>query len=92
MGLRQKIWARKWTIELRRLLGNKCIKCKITDDLEFDVIVPHGNNKHHKLEWSQRLTFYRREYESNNLQLLCSECNGRKKDNLQLVNLIQHPF
>lgn len=68
---------------MREEMGNVCVLCKAKEDLEFDVIIPVGENSHHrKMSWDQRIRFYRKQRENNNLQLLCATCNGRKQDNL----------
>lgn len=85
MGLRQRVWARKKRLELRRLLGMKCIKCGSRDyrKLEFDVIIPVNTPfNHHRIEWSWRMSFYFQQYKKNNLQLLCGQkvgsCHNKK--------------
>lgn len=94
MALRQRKWAWKQTRRLRKLLGGKCNICGKKKDLTFDLILPSANDFHHRdMEWSWRLSFYRREYDANNLQLLCDKCNSRKGDSLVLnPYLISHPF
>ena len=88
MGLRQRIWAKKKRLELRRLLGMKCAQCGSKDyrKLEFDVIIPQGG-KHHKMEWSWRMSFYYQQFRKNNLQLLCGQkvgsCHNKKTINEQ---------
>lgn len=83
MALRQRIWAKKKRLELRRLLGMKCCQCGSRDyrKLQFDVIVPVGN-AHHKMEWSWRMSFYFQQYKKGNLQLLCGQdvgsCHNKK--------------
>lgn len=80
MALRQREWARKTRLKLRRLLGLCCAKCKSRDyrKLEFDCIKPMGHYHHRDMEWSWRMSFYRRMLKENNLQLLCQKCNARK--------------
>jgi hypothetical protein len=88
MGLKQRVWARKRRLYLRRLLGMKCAVCGSRDyrKLEFDVIKSVGS-KHHRIEWSWRMSFYYQQYKLNNLQLLCGNssqsCHNKKtyKDN-----------
>jgi 5-methylcytosine-specific restriction endonuclease McrA len=95
MGKRQREWARNTRDILFFLLGSKCIKCNSKKDLEFDVIHPTGNSDHHrKMDWSMRMVFYKRQYENNNLQLLCSSCNNHKQNNLELFDYksIDIPF
>jgi len=89
MGARQKDWARRKTYELRVQLGGMCAKCGTTKDLEFDCIKPQGK-AHHKMEWSQRMSFYNRQNKLGNLQLLCGDCNwdkGRTSDKQFHVHL-----
>mgnify|MGYP003446500535 CR=1 FL=1 len=79
MALRQRIWAWQQTIKLRHLLGNKCNKCKRKrKDMQFDCIESRGDYHHNKMEWSWRISFYRKQLKEGNLQLLCSWCHGRK--------------
>lgn len=93
MGLRQRIWAKKQTERLRSLLGGKCIDCGSVEELEFDVIVPVGNSDHHRrMDYSWRLSFYRKQYAANNLALRCGPCNRKKGDKMLLTNLIETPF
>ena len=79
MGLRQRQWARRRRLQLRRLLGMKCIKCGSCDyrKLEFDCIIPAGDN-HGRKEWSWRMSIYNFHYKQNNLQLLCDKCHNKK--------------
>ena len=85
MGLRQREWAARARRELRRKLGMACKQCgsRYYAKLEFDVINPCDNGKHHKIEWSWRISFYRQQADAGNLQLLCPDCHNRKtyKDN-----------
>ena len=86
MGLRQRQWAARKRLELRRLLGMKCAYCGSRDlrKLEFDVIIPVdcASYGHHKMEWSWRMSFYFRQYRQGNLQLLCGgyvgSCHSKK--------------
>jgi 5-methylcytosine-specific restriction endonuclease McrA len=89
MGLRQRQWAAKARLQLRRILGMKCAKCGSKDyrKLEFDLINPSADNfpnprGHHKIEWSWRMSFYRKQFAAGNLQLLCGgsvgSCHGKK--------------
>ena len=79
MGLRQRQWAWQKTLELRELLGNKCSQCKRKrKDLQFDCIESRGDHHHQKMEWSWRMSFYRKQFREGNLQLLCGWCHGRK--------------
>ena len=77
MGKVQRAWAKKQRLELRRKLGMKCNQCGSRDyrKLEFDCIEPRGG-KHHRMEWSWRISFYRKEFSQGNLQLLCGGTGG----------------
>jgi len=35
---------------------------------------------HHKIEWSHRVSIYRREAKEGKLQVLCEKCNCKKGD------------
>lgn len=84
MGKRQRDWARKVRLKLRRLLEFRCKACGSNINLEFDCIKPLGNN-HGKLEWSWRMSIYRKQYEENNLQLLCALCHSKKSAKEQMI-------
>jgi 5-methylcytosine-specific restriction endonuclease McrA len=77
MASRQVIWAQKAKLHLRNLLGNACARCGAREDLEFDCIVPQGH-AHHTVGTVGRATFYRRQFEAGNLQLLCGPCHVAK--------------
>ena len=80
MGKRQKQWAAKARLTLRRELGMKCARCgsKYYSKLQFDVMQPCDNGRHHKLDWSARMSFYRAQHRLNNIQLLCPDCHAGK--------------
>lgn len=79
MGLRQRQWARRKRDELTLFLGGYCIDCGSQKNLEFDVIIPVANNDHHRvMEWSWRMSFYRRQFDVGNLALRCTKCNSAK--------------
>lgn len=80
MGMRQKEWARKARQELMNILGGCCATCKTTKDLEFDCILNRGD-RHHKLDTSARMSFYRAEHMRGNLQILCRLHNNIKSSN-----------
>lgn len=87
MAKRQKEWARKTRDKIFNTLGRVCAKCGSEEDLEFDIIHPNAAKDHHeKLEWSHRMSVYRKALDMNNLQILCSECNGRKNNALELFD------
>lgn len=77
MSIRQRNWARIAREKLFDELGRKCALCGTTENLTFDCIVPQGD-RHHKIEWSARISFYRRQHRDNNIQILCSVCNYGK--------------
>lgn len=79
MSLRQREWAERKTKALRKQLGAKCAWCGSTRKLEFDCIKPKGH-RHHKIEWSWRISFYIKEFKNGNLQLLCKHHNAAKGD------------
>lgn len=78
VGQRQKQWAKQARIKLLAELGDCCKGCGSVKKLEFDYIIPQGD-EHHKMDSSARLSFYRAQHRANNLQLLCKRpCHSRK--------------
>jgi len=77
MSARAKTWARQARARLLQIMGGTCACCGTTDSLTFDCIVPQGDD-HHRGSTDQRMIFYRRQFESDNLQILCDSCNARK--------------
>ena len=65
---------RQW---LLAALGPVCVKCGATNCLTFDCIRPTGDD-HHRMNKSNRMTYYTRQATQGNLQVLCSDCNSRK--------------
>jgi len=78
MAKRQKAWARKWRDRILVILGGRCQQCRTRKDLQFDVIIPCDSTHHRKMDWSWRMSFYRRQLAAGNLQLLCSKHNAQK--------------
>jgi hypothetical protein len=72
-----KAWVERARHELRALLGNRCAKCKGTEELEFDCKIPCGD-QHHKMSATCKMAFYRRQHAQGNLQLLCKRCHKVK--------------
>jgi len=93
MAKRQREWARRTRDRLFDELGRWCRRCHTTEKLEFDLIHPLGD-QHHKMEWSHRMSFYRRQHEANNLQVLCQRCNAQKQAQLELTEYqqVDQPF
>lgn len=95
MGKRQRAWAKKKRLELRRALGMKCSCCGSRDyrRLEFDVIKPCGERHHGEMDWSWRMSFYRKQFQAGNLQLLCGgsvrSCHNKKT---YADNYTENPF
>ena len=79
MGKRQKAWARTSRTRFLQMLGGRCAACGATDELEFDCIAPRGS-RHHGMDTSQRISFYRAQMRMGNIQLLCTRCNALKGD------------
>jgi 5-methylcytosine-specific restriction endonuclease McrA len=86
MAKRHKRRAKERRIELLMILGYSCAKCGSEDDLEFDCIVPQGD-QHHRYDTSQRMSFYHKQYKLGNLQILCTHCHRKKS-----VDDAQNPF
>ena len=90
MGQRQRRWARNQSDKLKETLGGVCKKCGKITKLQFDIILPLGNNDHHRrMSWDTRIRFYKKQHAFNNLQLLCDSCNGRKKNTFVLNSLLK---
>lgn len=81
MAKRQRDWARRCREKLIEILGAKCADCGTTSALEFDCIIPQGNGHHEPMDPSWRMSFYRKQHATGNLQLLCRTCNAVKGDN-----------
>ena len=62
---------------LRADLGERCARCSLPFDLEFDCIQPNGP-AHHGKSFCDRIRFYVREHQRGNLQLLCVKCHQLK--------------
>jgi len=77
MALRQRLWAARVYAEIVSELGGRCVACGATDELSLDHIKPDGVVKS-RLEWSWRVSVYRREAAAGLLQVLCRKCNSRK--------------
>lgn len=77
MSARQRNWAARTWAHLIADLGGRCARCGKKRDLELDCIRPQGH-KHHRIEWSWRISFYRSQYAAGNLQVLCKHCNAKK--------------
>lgn len=79
MGLRQRQWAARTVERLKGELGGQCQECGDTDlsTLEFDHLQPRDWEPR-KVEWSARISRYRREIAEGKIQLLCKSCNSRK--------------
>src|SRR6266850_1261106 len=70
MGQRQKEWAKRARAALVQELGGCCVDCGSTRKLEFDCEIPQGD-KHHKMDTSARICFYRKQHSNGNVRLRC---------------------
>lgn len=80
MGARQKEWARQARVRLKAELGDRCADCTRMEPeviLVFDCIKACGD-AHHRMEMSQRMSFYHAQHKAKNIQLLCEGCNTKK--------------
>lgn len=78
MASRQKEWARKVRNQLHFLLGGVCCDCGTKEKLSLDCDIPQGNDHHRRMDWSSRMSFYRKQFFAGNLKLRCLGCNGVK--------------
>ena len=90
MSKRSKQWARQARERLTTILGGQCVFCGTQENLTFDCIKPRGH-EHHKFATDKRMTFYRREFQMGNLQVLCASCNSSKQANEQPVYIPADP-
>lgn len=77
MAKKEKERARQRRFELMFLLGGVCAKCGTDRNLEFDCIIPCGD-EHHRMDTSHRMSFYYRQHREGNLQILCRKHNNAK--------------
>lgn len=77
MAKRQRVWARKAYEKLILELGGRCAQCGSLSGLSVDHIEEKGYVAC-KLEWSHRISVYRREAKAGLLQVLCVKCNCKK--------------
>lgn len=77
MGKRQRDWARRAYDKLIQDLGGKCVVCGTTDNLTIDHI-DGCDYTHSTVEWSHRISIYRREAKENKLQVMCDLHNTKK--------------
>lgn len=77
MGLRQRRWAKKAYEKLLLQLGGRCVQCGRLDELSIDHIDGCEWTRH-RVEWSHRVSIYRREAKEGKLQVLCLKCNSTK--------------
>ena len=62
--------------DLMKRLGDRCINCGSTENLEFDH--PHGREyAPRRISRTKRLRFYREDFEAGNLRILCGACNKK---------------
>lgn len=75
MGKRQRDWAAGQRKRLSSQLGGVCNACGATDDLQFHVI-GGGHQRHHGLDPSRRMSFYRKMARLGKVRLLCRSCHA----------------
>jgi len=59
-----------------KLLGGKCVECRITERLEIDHVVKNGFGSGRGQ--ANRMWDWFESYAEGNLQILCSKCNNHK--------------
>lgn len=65
--------------QLFDVLGAVCRECGSTENLTFDLIKPHLDDRHHRWNGYQRVKLYWSEHtHAGNVQVLCDTCNSRK--------------
>ena len=81
VGARQRDWAHRARAALVAQLGGKCVQCGTSgtkkNPVEIDCRTPKGD-RHHRIEQSSRISFYRAQMREENLQLLCKRHHGQK--------------
>jgi len=83
---RRRTYRRDWARNQRRLLkesllnllGNKCVNCGATEDLEFDHIHATKTYTSCRMASLDRLRRYQEEISRGEIQLLCGPCNRKK--------------
>lgn len=84
MGRRQRTWAKRAYDRLLLQLGGRCALCGSLSGLSIDHI-DGCTYIHSKLEWSHRISVYRREAKEGKLQVLCAKCNSKKGDPVEPI-------
>ncbi len=79
MAKRQRAWARRAYDRLIIELGGRCAQCGSVSALTIDH-VDGCDFDHNTVEWSHRISIYRREAKEGLLQVLCDKCNCKKGD------------
>jgi hypothetical protein len=81
MAKRQRLWAARARLALIVSLGGKCALCASDYDLEIDH--PFGRDwKPSRVEYSARISRYRREARAGLVRVLCASCNCRIRPQL----------
>lgn len=77
MSHRQRVWAGRAYAALVAELGGKCYDCGTTRDLSIHHIAGKKYTSS-KLEWSHRVSTYRKEMKEGKLWVLCITCNSKR--------------
>lgn len=80
MSKRQKLWAAGRRQQLIKEYGGACEHCGSPFYLTFDLRNPTRERTHHRMDSSERMSFYNGQHAKRNLMLLCRSCNARKKN------------
>lgn len=74
MSKATKSWAKAARIELIVSRGGACERCKALQNLTIHVLA-RSDQRHHGMDPSARICYYRKEARAGNIQVLCQACH-----------------